>query len=371
VKTDVALVALSTLEQDARTLNLARALHDAGLSVAVVAASTGDNHAFTVIPWKDPGGSARNRWSALHRFVRTLDLDARVVAGMDLFALGPARSSVKRRPLRPSPPALVYDMREFYFALGPLLGRGLKQKVLEIYERRLLRSVDTVIVSAPLDAEVVQLHYTLRETPTVVMNTPPFKTPVESSVLRDRFSIPSEHAIVVYQGVVHHGRGIAPFMNAMPLMSDVHLCIVGDGPAARELETTADELGVGARVHWFGSVPYDELHAVTCSADIGLCLIEPVSQSYEYALPNKLFEYMMAGIPSLVTDLPALRMQIQEIPAGVVVGKGLATREIVDAVHRLRVPATHDAMRNAASAVRDVSYDQQARIAVDLFRELL
>lgn len=367
MKTDVALVALSTLEQDARTLNLARALHDVGLSVTIVAASTGAEHPFTVVRWDDPGGPARRRWSSLHRFVRSLDLDARIVAGMDLFALGPARFVTRHS----SRAALVYDMREFYYALGPLLGKGLKQKVLEIYERRLLRSVDRVIVSAPLDAEVVQLHYALRETPTVVMNTPPFKAPVESTALRDRFRIPADNAIVVYQGVVHQGRGIAPFLKAMEHLQDVHLCIVGDGPAARDLEATASELGVGARVHWYGGIPYDELHAVTCSADIGLCLIEPVSQSYEYALPNKLFEYMMAGIPSLVTDLPALRKQIQEIPAGVVVGKGLTPSEIIDAVQRLRVPATHEAMRMAATAVRALSYDQQARIAVDLFRELL
>jgi len=394
VRTDVVLVALSALEQDARTLNLARALRSAGLLVTVVASTTGADHPFDVIPWSDPGGPAWKRTLNLYRFVRTLDVRARVVMGMDLFALGPARSlargssfvagdsSVTPRPSppaprssppapRPSPLALVYDMREFYFALGPLQGKGLKQRVLAFYERRLLRSVDRIIVSAPLDAEIVRKHYQLSDMPSVIMNTPPFRERVPSTALRDRFAIPSEHAVALYQGVVHHGRGIAPFLRAMTLMPDVHLCIVGDGPATPELAQIAHDLGLSSRVHWCGSVAYDELHAITCSADVGLCLIEPVSKSYEYALPNKLFEYMVAGVPSVVTDLPALRAQLQQIPAGMLVGRGLAPAEIADAVARVRVPATAEAMRRAAEAVRPLCYDQQAMVAVDLVRELL
>ena len=360
MKTDVALVALSTLEQDARTLNLARALHAAGLSVTVLLPPLVDNIPLRSSPGRIPADQRDSvgptfMLSFVGWIIRREWLPGWIC--LHLARLG--RTTAKNA-------ALIYDMREFYFALGPLMGKGLKQKVLEIYERRLLRSVDMVIVSAPMDAEIAQLHYGLHETPAVVMNTPPYQAPVESSMLRDRFSIPAEHAVAVYQGVVHHGRGLAPFMQAMSLMPDVHLCIVGDGPATRELEATADDLGVGARVHWHGSVAYDELHQVTCSADLGLSLIEPVSQSYEYALPNKLFEYMMAGIPSLVTDLPALRQQIQEIPAGVLVGKGLSPTEIKDAVDRVRTPATRDAMREAAANVRSVSYEQQARIAVDL-----
>ncbi len=262
-------------------------------------------------------------------------------------------------------------MREFYFALGPLQGKGLRQTLLSWYERRLLCSVHRVIVSAPLDAEIVQQHYHLSDSPVVVMNTPPYRERVPSTSLRDRFAIPSDQAIALYQGVVHHGRGIAPFLKAMKLMPDVHLCIVGEGPAAHALAQIADDLDVGARVHWCGSVPYDELHAVTCSADVGLCLIEPVSKSYEYALPNKLFEYMLAGIPTIATDLPALRAQLQQIPAGMLVGRGLAPAEIADAIARVRVPATAEAMCRAAEAVRPLCYDQQAMVAVDLVRELL
>lgn len=368
---DVLLIALARIEQDARTLNLARALAEAGMQVVVIAAASNAarDASFRVIPWDDPGGSALQRWRSLSRFVRTQRIRPRVVGAMDFFALVQARAMARRCDV-----PLFYDMREFTFALGPLQGRGWKQRVISAIERWALRDVDRVIVSGPLDAKVVHERYQLPELPTVVMNTPPYQPRVPSTILRDRFSIPADHAVVIYQGVVHHGRGIEPFLRALPLMPDVHLCVVGDGPARDELRTramTSLTSPAAARVHWMDSVPYDQLHPITCSAAIGLCTIEPVSMSYEYALPNKLFEYMMAEIPSIVTDLPALRAQLAEIPAGILVGRGQEATELADAVRRLRQPATAAAMAEQARRVRSISYDQQARRVVDLVRDLL
>lgn len=364
---DVLLIALARIEQDARTLNLARTLSKAGLRVVVIAAgSAPPAESWTLLPWSDPGGSAFQRWQSLHAFARSQAIHSRVVGAMDFFALRAARSVARAGSVR-----LFYDMREFTFALGPLQGKGWKQRLITLMERWLLRSVDRVIVTGPLDADIVQRYYHLRETPTVVMNTPPFQPRIPSTVLRDRFAIPADHAIVIYQGVVHHGRGIEPFVRALPLMPDVHLCIVGDGPARDELQQMIAASGAGSQVHWYGSVPYDQLHVVTCSAQIGLCAIEPVSMSYEYALPNKLFEYMMAEIPSIVTDLPALRAQLNEIPAGVLVGRGLEATELANAVRRLRQPATAAVMAEQARRVRAIAYDQQAQRVVDLVRDLL
>jgi len=366
---DVALAALADISRDARTLNLARALSKEGLKTAVVGAASTDLSAesFTFQAWPDPGGSAFNRWRSLSSFAQSCTVRANVVAGMDLFALKAARALSADGGKTP----LVYDMREFYFALGPLEGRGLKQRVIERYERYMLRHVDKVMVAGPLDADVVRDRFRLREHPHVMLNTPPYKDPVQSDVLRERFSIDPTSLVVLYQGVVHHGRGLVPFMHALKLLSNVHLCIVGDGPAVDELKRSANTIGVAERVHWYGPVPYDGLHEVTCSADVGLCLIEPVSMSYEYALPNKLFEYMMARKPSLVTDLPALGRQIRETPVGMLIGRDLDARRIAEAVDRLRVPATYSVMQNACGAIRSLAFEQQAQRTVDIFRELL
>ena len=372
IDTDVLLIALADVRRDARTLNLARALSAAGLRVAIHASCSGGVKTTqgaagepVVIPWNDPGGRAIRRWWSLRSSARSLDVRARLVIAMDLFALEAARIVAGRCGA-----PLLYDMREFYFALGPLEGRGLRQRMLAWHERRMLRSVGRVIVSGPLDAAVVQERFALSLPPVVLFNTPPYSDPVDSE-LRARCGVTDGEILVLYQGVIHKGRGLAPMFTAMSIDPRLHLAVIGDGPAEAMLRQAARELGVESRVHWLGSVAYDDLHALTCGADIGLCLIEPLSMSYEYALPNKLFEYMMARIPVLATDLPALRAHIADYPVGVLIDRTLRPDDISAAIDTLMSEPIHGQTIAACEVIRQLSYESQSAKVVALCREYL
>lgn len=318
-----------------------------------------------MIPWHDPGGRALRRWWSYSRHCAQTDVTARCVIAMDLFALA-AASRIAHR----SKASLIYDMREFYFALGPLQGKGIRQRILTAHERRQLKNVDDVLVSGPLDAEIVRTTFALPYEPFVLYNTPPYRDVVPSP-LRTRCGVGDGTCLAIYQGVVHHGRGIAPFMRAMSSMLDVHLAIVGDGPARHELESLATSLGIAGRVTWLGAVSYEELHSYTCGADVGLCLIEPVSLSYEYALPNKLFEYMMARVPAIVTDLPALRAHVERFPVATLVDRTLSEADINAGIEVVRSNGERQSMIAACEGVRDLAYEQQQRAAVARIRQHL
>lgn len=363
---DVLLCALADIRYDARTRNLARALVADGLTVGIIAAGdASDVPDCTLYSWSDPGGRALRRWWSFSRHCAQTDVRARCVIAMDLFALA-AASRIARHSGAP----LIYDMREFYFALGPLEGKGIRQRILTAHERRHIRHVNDILVSGPLDAEVVRATFALTFDPFVLLNTPPYRDVVPSP-LRQRCAVSADTCLALYQGVVHHGRGIAPFMRAMSSMPDVHLAIIGDGPARSELEQLAASLGISDRVTWLGAIAYDDLHAYTCGADIGLCIIEPVSMSYEYALPNKLFEYMMARVPTIVTDLPALRAHLTAYPVGVSIAREIMHDDIVSAIAHVRDHHAHAAMRNACEAIHELAYEQQQRAAVARVRKHL
>lgn len=371
---DILLIVLADIRRDARTLNMARALRDAGLHVGIVAAGklpfVDEESGITFIEWSDPGGRALMRMRSLREFLLTnvvvqlSDSVPKAVYAMDYFVL---RASIDLGKQLEIP--VAYDMREFMFALGPLQGRGIKQLFITWSERRSIKKVKAISVSAGSDADIVTQRFRLKTKPTVILNSPPYQDRVEhSNLLREHFNIPSDAFVIVYQGVVHRGRGIGPMMQAMVEMPDVHLCIVGDGPFRSPLEDLAAKTRVNDRVHWLGAVPYDELHAWTCSADAGCCLIEPISMSYEYALPNKLFEYMMARIPSLVTNLPALHDHVMRYPVGMLVDRTLSVGAITDAVRRLRVPATYAGFVQQCDAVHELSYENQSQHVVDMVR---
>ena len=98
--------------------------------------------------------------------------------------------------------------------------------------------------------------------------------------------------------------------------SGIHLVLMGYGPLQSLVDAAAADL---PHVHVHPAVPYKEILAHTCSADIGLVSVKPTCLSYLYCLPNKLFEYLLAGVPVLSNDLPDCRALIEEFSAGSVV----------------------------------------------------
>lgn len=363
---DVLLVALADVTRDARTVNLARTLSARGLSVAVLGSyREHQREPFSQIVWPDPGGRALRRWWSFTRTCAASSTTAKLVIAMDVFALA-GSSLIARR----SHAKLFYDMRELNFALGPLQGKGLKQTIITRHEERQLRNVDTILVSGDLDADLIKERFQLTQRPTVLLNTPPYKDVVQSP-LRQACKLNASTPLMIYQGVVHHGRGLEPFFHAMELMPDVHLAILGDGPAMIDLQRRSQQVGVSERVHWLGSVPYDELHAYTCGADAGLCLIEPLSLSYEYALPNKLFEYMNARIPSIVSDLPALRLHMEKYPVGGLVDRTLGPHDIVRVTRNVLDTQNATTMRAACESIRALAYEHQVSEVVKKIEDAL
>jgi glycosyltransferase involved in cell wall biosynthesis len=305
-----------------------------------------------------------------------------VIHAMDLFALPAAAKlarSVKesesqevsesgsdtahRSPLTAhrSPITVLYDARELYSSLGPLEGKGLRQRFITAMERRYVRKyVDHVTVSGPLDAEIIQQDLGLHRMPTVIMNVPPYQEPIVSDRLRERCGISSDAPVAVYQGVVLPGRGLRPCISALRHLPDVHLCILGEGPARADMLAHAERMQVQDRVHMVGAVPYDELHAWTCSADVGLCCIEPISRSYELALPNKLFEYVMARIPVVVSDMPAMRDVVVSARIGVLVSAALEPLPLAQSIRQALVMRGTPEFRQAADdAAKRYCYEQQ------------
>jgi len=107
---------------------------------------------------------------------------------------------------------------------------------------------------------------------------------------------------------------------------------------------------VAERVHLLPPVLPDELLAVTASADVGLVLLEDTCLNHRLALPNKLFEYLAAGVPVLASDLPELRRVVETYRVGCVVDPAnpgalaAAMRRLVeDAALRRHLAANTDA----------------------------
>ncbi|MBI5164567.1 MAG: glycosyltransferase family 4 protein, partial [Magnetospirillum sp.] len=100
-----------------------------------------------------------------------------------------------------------------------------------------------------------------------------------------------------------HGLSAAiEVMAALPERPDLHLLVIGDGPARVELEERARALGLEGRLTVLGVVPRDRIAACLAAVDIAL---QP--QAVAYASPLKLFEYMALGRAIVAPDQPSIR----------------------------------------------------------------
>jgi len=87
------------------------------------------------------------------------------------------------------------------------------------------------------------------------------------------------------------------------------LLIVGEGEYEQEIKRLVREVELERRVDFTGHVPFDEIPMTIGRADIG---IVPMLYSCRYMLPNKLFEYIALGMPTIVSALPAIKAYFDE-----------------------------------------------------------
>jgi len=117
-------------------------------------------------------------------------------------------------------------------------------------------------------------------------------------------------------------------IDTMTLLEEFTLIIVGSGDIEEKLRLKVNSLKLNDRIHFKGRVSPEQLPALTREACIGLSLEEDLGLNYRYALPNKVFDYIHAGIPTIVSDLPVMGTFVRENKIGEVLTqrdpKGLA-----------------------------------------------
>jgi glycosyltransferase involved in cell wall biosynthesis len=119
--------------------------------------------------------------------------------------------------------------------------------------------------------------------------------------------------------MLHPGRGIFLPLEILRRLPGCIVVYVAYGELKGELEGRIRDYGLEERVYIIGPVPYAELLSLTSGADIGLALQEPFGENHLRARPNKVFEYIMAGVPVVASDFPPLRKAIVENQVGLVV----------------------------------------------------
>jgi len=236
-------------------------------------------------------------------------------------------------------------------------------------ENRLIKRCDAVVVVSDSIADWYAKTYDIPR-PVVVRNMPALPVggvpPADRRLWRDRFEIPEDHIIFIYQGGLFPGRRIEQlilvFARAKP---DRHVVFMGYGELEELVRAAAQR---HPNIHFAPAVKPDEVLRHTAGADVGLVGVEKVCLSYYYSLPNKLFEYLMAGIPALMPAYPEMVRVAGTSACGWTVGE--RHEDWLAVVNGLDADAVTAAKRRARAAVAANSWEMEQKKLLAVYLSL-
>jgi glycosyltransferase involved in cell wall biosynthesis len=254
---------------------------------------------------------------------------------------------------------VYYNSRELYAFIGGLRNRPFLQSVVKAIEKLFITRVDIVLTTGEMDSHFIENFYGIKNT-LVIRNVPLLRYPDSIINFRGKYNLPVNSFILLYQGVLLEGRGIPLVLKAMKRLPKTVLIILGNGEQKKNFQKLSEEYGLVNRVIFAGTIQQHELVNYTAGADLGLTLIENISVSYYHALPNKLFEYIMAGLPVLSSDLPQMKRIVETYNVGEAISIKDETGIVKSIQHIIDNPDQLKRYReNCLSAAKELNWQEE------------
>lgn len=209
---------------------------------------------------------------------------------------------------------LVYDSHEYFTETPELTGRPLVQSVWKFIERMIVPKLKDCIT---VNESIAGLFYNLYGIKFKVVRNIPAKKNHASVLSREDLGLPVDKKIILLQGAgINIQRGAEEAVEAMRYLDGAILVIVGGGDVLPLLKKQVAESGLQSSVMFVPRQVPEKLFSYTVNADIGLAIDKDTNINYRFSLPNKLFDYIQAGIPVLVSPLPEIKRIVDEYNIG-------------------------------------------------------
>lgn len=243
----------------------------------------------------------------LYFFLMSERTDALFSNDLDTLWANFRASKIKRIPL-------IYDSHEIFCEVPELQKTPLKKRIWERLEKRIVPQLKFCITVnesiAGYFKEKYKTHFS------VVRNIP--QNPDNFTVkTKQELGMPTNKKILILQGAgINIDRGAEELVQAMAFVKDAHLFIIGSGDVFTKLKKMVAELNLSDKISIKDKMPKTELLNYTFNADIGMTIDKDTNLNYHFSLPNKIFDYIQAGIPVLASDLPEIKNIISRYNIG-------------------------------------------------------
>ncbi len=196
----------------------------------------------------------------------------------------------------------------------------LQKKIYQFVEKLTLQNADFIISVNEMIAKEMKLFYKVNCDILIVKNIPDFYD-LKPYDLRERLSIDARFLLVYYVGQLAPYRNIDEILIAISQCPDIAFVLQGTIQPCyqRSLKKKCSDLKISDRVFFLPPVSHDLIPSACQGADVGIFTCHAIGKSMYYSLPNKLFEYILGGIPIIAEDLPVVRSYVIDNDIGTIV----------------------------------------------------
>jgi glycosyltransferase involved in cell wall biosynthesis len=231
--------------------------------------------------------------------------DSRIILSNDLDTLLGCflASRIRKRQL-------VFDSHELFPEVPELVHRPLVRKIWRVLEKNLVPKISYGFTVSPSIAEFYLKEYGVEFE--LIRNLGNFRFDNEFEGINKK----NKQKIILYQGALNLGRGLELLIESMQFVEGAKLQIIGSGDITAHLNKLVKNLQLTDRIEFIGRLPLEKLWNYTAGANLGISLEEDLGLNYQYALPNKLFDYIQARIPVIISDLPEMTRIVEKYKIG-------------------------------------------------------
>lgn len=263
---------------------------------------------------------------------------------------------------------VVYDSHEYFTEAAGLTGRNFQKSVWLGIEKWIFPKLNHVVTVNESIAAIYREKYGIPVD--VVRNIPPL-TSMANKPSREDLGLPADKRIVLLQGAyIDYDRGCLEAVQSMEWVQNVLFLVIGSGQEVGLAKEKCTALGLDDKVTFLPKMPFEELRQYTSVADLGLSLDKPLHLNYKLSLPNKLFDYIHAGIPVVTSPLPELKRIVDTYNIGMTT-EGYTPEAIAHTINAALDSPNRDLWQaNLITAAKELTWDNEKQVFKKIYKEI-